>query len=233
MQLNERCRLLQSVEILHGLPPTEIDALAQRCRWLKFSRDQQILTHLDESTQIHFLVSGRARIVIHSRTGKAVLLSDLEPGGVFGEIAALDGQPRSASVEAIDDCIVAALAASDFDSLMQRQPRIAIALLKTLAAHIRRLDQRVLEFSTLTVRGRFLVELLRMARHIDPTANEVTLIPAPSLLEYSGRISSHREAISREFSRLAQLGIIQRDGGNLKVLDLRRLEALANAAHES
>lgn len=225
----DRIALLGGIAILRGVPPDELERLAQVCNWSTFEPEELVLAHMDRSTSVQFLTAGRARVVIHSANGKAVLLSHIEAGGTFGELAAIDGKPRSASVEAVESSIVASLASKDLMALLRRQPEVAISLLTALAADVRRLDERVLEFSTLSVRGRVLAELLRVARSIDATASEVVIAPAPSLSELSSRISTHREAVSRELSRLSQLGVAQREGSALRVLSVVRLAEMVEA----
>ena len=97
-------------------------------------------------------------------------------------------------------------------------------------AEVRRLSERVLEFSTLVVQNRIHAELLRLAADAGHENGQALLSPAPSLSDIANRISTHREAVSRELSRLASIGLLRREGGDLRVPDLARLEKLVRDA---
>ena len=108
--------------------------------------------------------------------------------------------------------------------------KIAIAVLRHLAAEVRRLSERVFEFSTMVVQNRVQAELVRLAGMVGQTDGEAVLSPAPSLSDIADRISTHREAVSRELSRLTALGLLRRDHGGLRITDIGRLTKLVNEA---
>jgi CRP-like cAMP-binding protein len=223
---SERTASLKRVPILANLSDTALRQVAEKCRWSQYQAGEQIVSYQDPSTSVHFLVSGKARAVVYSLEGKAVIFVDLLPASMFGEIAAIDRGARSASIEALEPCTVAALSADQFDDLMVREPAVAIATLRHLAADVRRLSERVFEFSTLAVQNRIQAELLRLAREVQQKDNAAVLSPAPSLSEIANRVSTHREAVSREISRLAAVGLLKREASNLWITDLRKLAEL-------
>jgi CRP/FNR family cyclic AMP-dependent transcriptional regulator len=149
---------------------------------------------------------------------------------MFGEIAAIDRKPRSASVEALETCTIASLSASEFESLLRRQPEVALATLRHVTAEVRRLSERVFEFSTMVVQNRIQAELVRLAGEATQTRGQAVLSPAPSLSDIAGRISTHREAVSRELSRLVALGLLRREQGDLRIIDVARLAKLVDEA---
>jgi CRP-like cAMP-binding protein len=169
-------------------------------------------------------------VIIYSAEGKAVVFTDLKPGPMFGEIAAIDRGARSAGVEGVEPCTVASLTSKQFESLLHREPVVALATLRHMTAEVRRLSERVLEFSTLMVQNRIHAELLRLAADAGPQHGQAILSPAPSLPDIANRISSHRWAVSRELSRLGSVGLLRREGGNLRVTDIARLEKLVRDA---
>jgi CRP-like cAMP-binding protein len=111
-----------------------------------------------------------------------------------------------------------------FHDVLQSHPAVLFAALRHLTTQIRALTERVFEFSTLAVRNRVHAELVRLAR--DHGGSEALIRPAPTHSEIASRISTHREAVTRELSRLEGLGIIAREGRTLRVKDLARLEAM-------
>ena len=139
---------LNAVDLLAGLPAAELAELERRCRWQRYAPDERILDRDSESREVFFVVDGRVQIVIFSGSGRKVALATLRAGAYFGELSAIDGEPRSASVVALEDSRLAALAPEDFLELLQRHPALAITVLKGLAHIIRISDDRIMDLTT-------------------------------------------------------------------------------------
>jgi len=226
---HERAPALRRVPILAELSDGALERVVQSCTWRRYQASEQIVAYQDSSTDVFFLLAGKARAIIYSLEGKPVVFVDLKPATMFGEVAAIDRRPRSPSIEALEPCSIASLSADAFEQLMLREPSVAVATLRHLAADVRRLSERVFEFSTLVVQSRIHAELLRLAGQ-DKRTGEVLLSPAPSLSDIASRISTHREAVSRELSRLTGIGLLRREGGNLRITDVAKLVAFVNEA---
>jgi CRP/FNR family transcriptional regulator, cyclic AMP receptor protein len=95
---------------------------------------------------------------------------------------------------------------------------------------IRALTTRVYEFSTLAVNNRIQAELLRLANLAPQGSNAARIAPAPTHGDIASRVSSHREAVTRELNRLSRIGVIERRGGTLLVKDLDRLAKMVHEA---
>lgn len=221
---------LKDLIVLRELSASALTHLAAECRWSQYTPGQEIVSYLAPTTHVYFLVTGRVRVAIWSADGKPVHFNVLEAPAMFGEIAAIDRGPRSASVEALDACTVGVLSAEQFEQLLLREPSVALATCRQLVRDVRNLSERVLEFSTLAVRSRIHGELLRLGLAAGERDGVSVLSPAPSLLDLASRVSTHREAASRELSRLTALGIIKRNGGDLRILDMPRLRSLVREA---
>ena len=182
------------------------------------------------SDEVFFIISGEVRVTIYSVAGKAVSFRDLGPGEVFGEYPAIDRGPRSASVEAHTNCLVASLPGAAFRELIEEEPVVAQAMLPQLVSKIRALTKRVYEFSTLVVSNRIQAELLRLASAAPHSGNYVRITPAPTHTEIASRVSTHREAVTRELTRLSRLGLIEREKNVLIIRDLQRLAEMVHAA---
>lgn len=230
MVKDERVSGLQRLPILVGLSEAAFERVAQSCLWRRYDAGEQIVGYQDSSTDVYFLLAGKARAIIYSPEGKAVIFADLQPETMFGEIAAIDRKPRSASIEALEPCTIASLSADKFEGLMLSEPSVAVATLRHVTADVRRLSERVFEFSTMMVQNRIHAELLRLAGETGQRRAEVVLSPAPSLSDIANRISTHREAVSRELSRLSATGLLHREGGDLKITNLARLAELVDEA---
>jgi CRP-like cAMP-binding protein len=151
---------------------------------------------------------------------------------MFGEISVIDGEPRSASVEIEEDCLLGTLSAERFLGLIAEHPTFGRAVMMHLAAHVRRLSRRVFEFSTLSVQARVHAELLRLAEVFGVRDNQSLLSPAPRLVDVADSVSTTREAVSRVIGRLKARGIVER-ASNPRILRILNVEALRELVREA
>lgn len=221
---------LGGIAIFADLAPDALKAAQQRCSWQHYQSGESIIDYLDTSDDVFFIVEGQVRITIYSLAGKAVTFRDLARGDLFGEYAAIDGGPRSASVEARTECLIASMSAASFRDLLMCEPVAALAMIQQLVSNIRTLTNRVYEFSTLAVNNRIHAELLRLANLTRKDRNTARITPSPTHFEIASRVSTHREAVTRELSRLVRIGIVERQGDTLLVKDIDRLVALVHDA---
>ena len=219
---------LKKVAVLAGLPGDALARIQKRCHWRHYGPQETIVDYLDPSDDVFFIVGGQARASIYSVDGKAVTFTDLGPGDMFGEYAAIDGARRSTTIETRTSCHVASMPASAFHELLQQEPAVMLALLRQFVGKIRTLTTRVYEFSALAVSNRIQAELLRLANLVPLDGKLARINAAPTHSEIASRISTHREAVTRELSRLSRLGIIERRGGALVVKDVDRLAAMVH-----
>jgi CRP/FNR family transcriptional regulator, cyclic AMP receptor protein len=221
---------LAEVTILARLSHEALERVQQRCAWRRYAPGESIVGYLDQSDEVFFIISGEVRVTIYSVAGKAVSFRELGPGEVFGEYPAIDRGPRSASVEAHTSCLVATLPGAAFRELIEREPVVAQAMLPQLVTKIRALTTRVYEFSTLAVSNRIQAELLRLASLASRDGRRARIAPAPTHTEIASRVSTHREAVTRELARLSRIGLIERDKNALLVKDVDRLAAMVHEA---
>ena len=219
-------QMLQAVRIFADVPPDELETLAKRCRWKHYREDQQIISHLDESTDVFFVIEGLVRVIIYSQSGREITFRDVPAGKYFGELAAIDHLPRSATVAALTDSLVASMSAELFWEILRTHPDVMATLLKELAGAVRLLTERVFEFSALAVSNRVHAELLRLARDHMIGDNSALIRPVPTHAEIASRISTHREAVTRELNQLAHDGLVERQTGAMLVRDVARLACL-------
>ena len=217
---------LAGIAIFSNLPRNALGTVHRRCSWRRYEPGEPIVDYLDSSDDVFFVASGEASVTIYSVAGQVVSFRNLAAGEIFGEYAAIDGEPRSASVEARTSCLIASMAAKEFRKLLETEPAVAQAVLKGLVRNVRSLTKRVYEFSTLAVNNRIQAELLRLASLAPREGRGARIDPAPTHAEIASRISTHREAVTREINRLARIGLVERQHGKLLVCDLDRLAAM-------
>lgn len=206
----------------------EADLAALSDRWTAHGHGagELIIAHGDTGRDVFFLLEGRARVTLFSEDGREIAYRDIVPGDIFGELASIDGKARSASIVALEQARAACLPATAFRDLVQTHPRLAWTLLEHLSTLLRRMTERVYQYSTLVVRERLILELVRRAEESGTPAGQASLNPAPTHFELAAAISTHREAVSREMSTLAKRGLIAKRGNRLVLSDIGRLQAL-------
>jgi CRP/FNR family cyclic AMP-dependent transcriptional regulator len=221
---------LKGVAIFAGLPAKALERIQRRCSWRRYEPGEPIVDYLDASDDVFFITAGEARVTIYSHAGKAVSFGELASGEVFGEYAAIDHRPRSANVEARTSCLVASMPAAAFRALLQTEPAVTLAVLTQLVRRTRTVTRRVYELSTLHVDTRIQAEVLRLARLAPREGKSARIVPAPTHVEIANRVSTHREAVTREFNRLLRIGIIERRADALLVRDVDRLAQMVHDA---
>ena len=213
---------LRAVPFFQHLDDASLKRILGRSIHAQFHAGQTIIGHEEKTTDVLFLIGGRARVNIYSAGGRRVSFRDIGEGAVFGELSAIDGQPRSAAVEAINSCSAVKMRREDFLRALEAEPEFLRAILRHLTHQVRTLTSRVFEFSTLAVRNRVQAELLRMAN------SSGDIIPVPTHEDIASRISTHREAVTRELSRLEGLGLLARQGRALRITDVKALRRLVD-----
>lgn len=197
-------------------------ALLARARTIKARKGQTVVANGEASREVFIVVEGRLEVLLYAANGREVSLRSLEAGQLFGELAAIDGAARSASIMALTEARLLAIGPDAFRSVITGSPQAADWLVRRLTAQIRSLTNRVFELSALQVQARLHCELLRLAKsHADAGG---VVDPAPTHAELASRIGTHREAITREMIALGQRKIIRRGRRRLEFLDLDRLE---------
>lgn len=218
---------LRQLDLLQGLPPERLEEIGSACTWRHCEAGQQLVARDDDDRHVHFIVAGSVRVTTYSSGGRETSFRDLAAGISFGELSAIDGRPRSADVVALTSGLIASMPPEAFLSLLRTEWSVAQRVLLRLTDTVRRLMDRVLDLSTLSVQQRICAELLRMAQSRGATGNQARLDPAPKHAELAHLVSSYREQITRELSSLAKLGLVSRESGALVLLDLGRLKQLA------
>lgn len=217
---------LDNIRLLAALPPPERDQVARACRWKRYRAGEHIIDSQGDSRDVFFIVSGTVRVANYSLSGREVTLDDIPAGGYFGELAALDNHPRSAGVTAVEDTVVAALPPDHFIRLVTGHPKLALAVMRSLAGIVRSSTDRIMDLSTLGANNRVHAEMLRLAKAAGRDGWRAEIKPIPPHADIASRVSTTRETVARVLNDLARAGIVKRERDALQVLDLGRLEAL-------
>lgn len=219
---------LKKVDLLQGLPPERLEAIGRQCAWRNHDAGAQLVARDADDRDLHLIVSGAVRVTSYSVAGREISFRDLHAGTCYGELSAIDGRPRSADVIALAPSLIASLPRADFLELLRQEWVVNERVLQRLSDLVRRLTDRVVEVSTLTVQRRLCGELVRLAGPVGADGNQARIDPAPRHAEMASQVSTYREQVTRELSALVKAGVLAKDGRALLVRDLARLQALAN-----
>jgi CRP-like cAMP-binding protein len=204
---------LDKIGLFHSLDAKDRAALAHRCQWRHAEAKEWLLEQNDVGTDIYFLTRGVVRVLITPSPDREVILGDIEAGGYFGEMAAIDGRPRSAGILAITDATIACMAAPVFREIVRQHPDVSEQLLRQLVGRIRALDQRVDEFSSMQVKHRIYAELLRRSRPDPDDRQRAVVSPPPVHADIAARVSTRREMVARELKALERAGLLAKRRG--------------------
>ena len=222
---------LRVIKLLEGLSEARLQSLALQCKWRRYEPGQLIVSRDAPDRDVHLIASGAVRITIYSVSGRQVTFSDEKAGATFGELAAIDGRPRTADAVALESLLIASMPAAVFKQLLRDEPEVLDRVLLQLTMLVRRLSDRVIDLSTLAVQNRVHAEVLRLAREAGVADNRARIDPAPRHTDIASRVSTYREQVTRELSLLAKSGIVAKSDHALVVRDVGRLEKLVKDVH--
>ncbi len=214
--------------LLKSLSEQDVRDLLKQSESRRFKKDDQIVRVRDRDTNLYLIHSGLVRVMLFSSEGKEVSFVDIGTGGNFGELSAIDNQPRSANVIALHDVEITIVPAKALLAVLQKYPDVCIELLQQLTSIVRRLCDRIFEYSTLEVPHRIRLELLRLAREHPAADGFAAVANPPTQVELASRLSCTREAVSREYNNLETLGIIRRQRKLLCIDDVVQLEEMVD-----
>jgi CRP/FNR family transcriptional regulator, cyclic AMP receptor protein len=223
---------LANCPLFKSLDGEAIRRLDTQCIWRRARPREFVLEYQDGGTDLYFVAQGHLRVLIQTSAGKDSILRDIRDGEFFGELAAIDGQPRSAAIVAMTDSVIAKMPAAVFRQTVHAHADVCDRLLTLLASQVRMLSNRVNEYSRLDAARRLYAELLRLARPARKGDLHAVISPPPTHAELAARISSHREAVTRELAKLERDGLLERRRGAMVLLDPARLAKLIEDADE-
>ncbi len=217
---------LDRIALFEELPEETLRSLEQQCTWRRYEKAEQILGRDSDNHDVYFVVEGSVQIANYSMSGREIALAAVKAGTYFGELSAIDKQPRSASVIAAEKTLLAAMAPNVFRKLIASSPEVGLCVLEQLAQVVRACDERIMDLSTLGAVQRVYVELLRLAGPDVAVPRLWSIYPMPTQAEIAGRASTTRETVARVLSQLTSGEIVKRKGKTLYLQDRPKLQAM-------
>jgi CRP/FNR family transcriptional regulator len=218
--------LLARVPLLAGLSSTELERIAQVSVPRAFPKGARVFHEGDESDACYIIRSGEVRVTREHSDGRAIALATLGPGEIVGELAMLDGEVRSASVEALTDVELLAVSARDMRGLLERNPEITAKLVVALTRRVRETNERVARQSFQTVPSRVAGVLSQLvAEAADGSGAREGVTIRMNQVDLAQLAGTSRESVSRFLAVLERAGVVRVGRGRVTVLETQRLRA--------
>jgi CRP/FNR family cyclic AMP-dependent transcriptional regulator len=222
-EIQSPVELLRSVPLFSDLEQGELERFSRVAVPRTFPAATRVFHEGDHSDACYIVRSGSFRVTREHSDGRAITLATLGGGDIFGELAMLDGEVRSASVEALVDGELLALPASEVRALLARHPEITVKLVAALVRRLRTANERISRQSFQTVPSRVAGVLSQLVAEESPRGEggEVTIrMNQADLAQLAG---TSRESVSRFLADLERAGIVRPGRGRVTVLDAPKL----------
>lgn len=222
----EARKLLVADTFMGSLPDTAVDSLMSVGHIRRLAAGQPLFERGDVSDSLFLILAGRVKISNVTVDAREVVLNFLGRGDVLGEIAALDGGPRTADATALDATEVFQLYRRDFLPILKAHPAALVEIIGLLCEKLRA-TSAIVEDSLRDMSGRFAAGLLRLARqHGRRTQRGIEIDLAVNQRDLGNYLGLSRENTSRQLNALVQDGLVVHDRGVIVILDEPRLQAL-------
>lgn len=220
-----------SAEFLDQLDADVRQALVQRARTRRWPAGASVFLEGEQSATVVVLVEGRVKVFSLTEQGEEILLGVRGPGALLGELSAIDGAPRSASIAALEPTVALVLPVAVFTDFLATHAPAAMALVRLITARLRDSDRKRVEFAAYDTAARVARRLVELAERFgEPEAGGVRISLALSQDELAGWVGASREAVAKALRVLRERRLITTGRRTMTVLDLDALRRRGGAA---
>ena len=221
MDANTAALLLGRVEPFKGLDERARLTVVEHATRRVVDKGQMVFWQDDPGEAMFVLLEGSVKLVVCSRDGELIELHRHDAPAVFGELALLDGGPRSASAEAVDRSTLLVVTRPELLRLLRADEQVAEALLSTLGAMVRRTTRQISDLAFLSLQGRVAAKLLDLAEPGRNTTRRITQV------ELATMVGGARQTVNQALRSLESRGYIRSSGRTFEILDRDQLRRLA------
>lgn len=220
-----RAGALGGIKVFSDVGSRDMHSIFKHITWHEYTKGETILNCHEQTDDVYFIKEGAVRATTYSASGKEISFQDLSDGDMFGELSALDHQGRITSIITLNDCLIGKMSAARFIQTINDFPSVNRKVMLRLTGLIRFLCGRIYEYSALDVKDRIRAEIIRLARSNANGTNSALIENMPTHEEIANKISTHREAVTKEFSYLDKEKLIEKHGRKIRVPNIEKLSA--------
>ena len=221
----DKLALLRHHPLFGQLPPRVIEHLGSYMRKRALARGETIFAKGDPGSGLMGVLSGSVKISVPSADGRDIVINIIHAGEIFGEIALLDGRPRTADATAMTDCELIVIERRDFIPFLRSQPDLIMQIVEILCARLRSTTEQVQDVTFLDLPTRLAKALLRLVRESEPPAGGGKLTITQR--ELSQVIGRSRESTNKQLRIWAKQGWVRLQRGAVTVLQPDKLVEVA------
>jgi CRP/FNR family transcriptional regulator, cyclic AMP receptor protein len=219
--------LLGQHRILRHLPPADLQALVRGAQVQKYLERDPIFTQGDEGQSVVAVVEGFVKLSSSTAAGREVVLEIAGPGSVFGELAVLNGWPRSADAQALSTVRLLAIEGKSFMRALERAPLALFEMCKLLSERLRRATEQITDGVDLPAGARLAKALIQLAGlHSHPTPEGLHIDVNLSQRELGGMTGLTRESINKHLASWRDTDWVRLSDGGIVLVNPRALRDL-------
>ena len=211
---------LKSVNIFSDLSESELNSIQEICKTRKYPKNSMIILEEEMGDVVFIVMSGTVKITRVNDEGKEVILAMLGSGEVFGEMAILDGESRSANALSQENCEVVTINREDFLNLLKTNNKVSLNLMTEFAIRLRKSDQQIEALSLDDAEHRIGVSILNLAEELGVIRQGVVTVEnLPYQQDIANMAGTSRETGSRGMKTFEDRGLITKTGHKLSIPD--------------
>lgn len=234
LALPARTQLLARSFLFQGLEPALLERIARLCQPRRLGVGETLFWEDEPADALYGTAKGLLRIWVHGPDGRELTLNLMETGDFFGEIALLDGLPRTASATALADTELLSVPRAAFLELMARDPKLAIHIIELLCERLRHNTDRIRDAAFLDLGTRLAKTLEALAMgHGEESPEGIVITAKLNQSALAQLLGVTREAINKQFKQLTLEGLVATKGGRIVVRDSAALSLRSKIKEES
>lgn len=192
--------ILKNNELFYGFESSELEALANLARQKIVAKNVFIIKEGENTYEMYLIKEGKVDVMLNNHEGDELILSTLQKGDIFGELALLDDKPRSANVIALESCTLLVIHKADFYDFLKNNSNATIQVIKYLCQKLRTTNRIAYSYALMDVYERLIRYLHSVASHgVD---GKLVITPAATHKEIALKICTGREVVSRMIRKL-------------------------------
>ncbi len=226
---SDKERLIRGSVIFNGIEPGLLREVVQLSRTRRIHKGAMLFQQGDDGDALYGVIEGLIRISLAGEQGKELILGLMEPGDIFGEIALLDGLPRTADAHAAEDSVLLVIERAQFVQLIEREGRLARHVIELLCERLRANTERLGEHAFMNLGARLARKLCALSvAHGRHEEQEITIDMRLSQTELAQMLGVTREAVNKQLKIWSREGVLRFDRGRITIANSKRLTALQN-----